>query len=56
MIPPIEEVRKLGEKCLKLTSLKFNMLKTTSLGYAEWTKEDGEWKGGFVEPGEGSSE
>lgn len=39
----------LGEKCHKLESFKVNILRTSSLGFVEWKREDGEWRGGITD-------
>ncbi|KAK4983079.1 hypothetical protein LTR50_007431 [Elasticomyces elasticus] len=48
--PSKEDMEKLGERCAKLTSFKASILRTTSMGTAEWTKADGTWKGGITAP------
>ncbi|MCJ1255818.1 hypothetical protein MMC24_003636 [Lignoscripta atroalba] len=52
ILPSLDDIKTLGGKCPKLESFKFNVLRTNRLGYAEWVKEGGEWKGGFVGPGD----
>ncbi len=49
--PCEKDMKALSAKCPKLTSFKANILRTSTLGFVEWTKDEasGEWKGGVTE-------
>lgn len=48
--PSADDMRKLEESCPKLTSFSATILRTTSTGHVEWSKEGGEWQGGITAP------
>ncbi|KAJ9665881.1 hypothetical protein H2201_004005 [Coniosporium apollinis] len=48
--PSADDMQQLSAKCPKLSSFKANVLRTTSMGTVEWTKEGGFWKGGMTRP------
>ncbi|KAL1634564.1 hypothetical protein SLS56_002257 [Neofusicoccum ribis] len=48
--PSADDMRKLEESCPKLTSFSATILRTTSTGHVDWTKEGGSWEGGITAP------
>ncbi|CAK3772918.1 Hypothetical predicted protein [Lecanosticta acicola] len=50
--PSADDLDELSKKCEKLGSFKANVLRTTSLGTVEWSRESGKWQGG-ARPGKG---
>lgn len=48
--PTEEDMRELSEKCPKLESLKVNVLRTSSVGSVEWSKDEARWRGGLTDP------
>lgn len=47
--PSAANVDALSKKCSKLSSLKANILRTTSFGTVEWERKNGKWTGGVKE-------
>lgn len=47
--PTEADMDALSKSCEKLSTFKANILRTTSFGSVEWSKEDAKWKGGVVE-------
>ncbi|KAL1648362.1 hypothetical protein SLS58_002115 [Diplodia intermedia] len=48
--PSADDMRKLEESCPKLTHFSATILRTTSSGHVEWSKEGGSWQGGITTP------
>ncbi|KAK5107748.1 hypothetical protein LTR62_000724 [Meristemomyces frigidus] len=47
--PSAADMETLSKKCTKLKGFKVTVLRTITFGTLAWEREDGRWKGGFVE-------
>jgi hypothetical protein len=59
VLPSLDDIKVLSEKCKSLNSFTANVLRTSSWGSVEWTKNGETWEGGAkeaVEPTKGSGE